>query len=328
MSTNAKSASFKDKLKYFLEVFKPNWARAEVSANAAQLAYFTLLSLFPILLVVANVIPLFPIDAADILPMVETAVPPDIYNVLAPILENYLSSSSGGAISIGLITSLWSASKAFNALQNVLNEVYGVEKRNNFIIVRLVSFLVQLAIVAIVGALIFVFVFGEFILLFIEDFVGIELDFILQIFSLKWLVLFIVLIIIITMVYFLVPNHRMHIKYALPGAVFATIGWLVLSQAFTLYVQFAGGEAAASATFGVFIVLMLWLYLSAIILLLGALINAVYFEIKTGKSVQEVKVEKDNEEKDDKEKEYPEDSESIQHKKLVKLKTVEKHKED
>ena len=92
--------------------------------------------------------------------------------------------------------------------------------------------------------------------------------------------------------------------------------------------QFAGGEAAASATFGVFIVLMLWLYLSAIILLLGALINAVYFEIKTGKSVQEVKIEKDNEEKDDKEKEYPDDSESIQHKKLVKLKTVEKHKED
>nr|WP_324199212.1 YihY/virulence factor BrkB family protein [Carnobacterium viridans] len=195
-------------------------------------------------------------------------------------------------------------------------------------IVRLVSFLVQLAIVAIVGVLIFVFVFGEFILLFIEDFVGIELDFILQIFSLKWLVLFIVLILIITMVYFLVPNHRMHIKYALPGAVFATIGWMVLSQAFTLYVQFAGGEAAASATFGVFIVLMLWLYLSAIILLLGALINAVYFEIKTGKSVQEVKIEKDNEEKDDKEKEYPDDSESIQHKKLVKLKTVEKHKED
>ncbi|SDQ42829.1 membrane protein [Carnobacterium viridans] len=328
MSTNAKSASFKDRFKHFLEVLKPNWARAEVSSNAAELAYFTLLSLFPILLVVANVIPLFPIDAADILPMVETAVPPDIYNVLAPILESYLNSSSGGAISIGLITSLWSASKAFNALQNVLNDVYGVEKRNNFIIVRLVSFLVQLAIVAIVGVLIFVFVFGEFILLFIEDFVGIELDFILQIFSLKWLVLFIVLILIITMVYFLVPNHRMHIKYALPGAVFATIGWMVLSQAFTLYVQFAGGEAAASATFGVFIVLMLWLYLSAIILLLGALINAVYFEIKTGKSVQEVKIEKDNEEKDDKEKEYPDDSESIQHKKLVKLKTVEKHKED
>ena len=327
LSTNAKSASFKDRFKHFLEVLKPNWARAEVSSNAAELAYFTLLSLFPILLVVANVIPLFPIDAADILPMVETAVPPDIYNVLAPILESYLNSSSGGAISIGLITSLWSASKAFNALQNVLNDVYGVEKRNNFIIVRLVSFLVQLAIVAIVGVLIFVFVFGEFILLFIEDFVGIELDFILQIFSLKWLVLFIVLILIITMVYFLVPNHRMHIKYALPGAVFATIGWMVLSQAFTLYVQFAGGEAAASATFGVFIVLMLWLYLSAIILLLGALINAVYFEIKTGKSVQEVKIEKDNEEKDDKEKEYPDDSESIQHKKLVKLKTVEKHKE-
>ena len=254
MTTDIKQASFKDKFKSLIEVVKPNWARAEVSSNAAELAYFTLLSLFPILLVVANIIPLFPINAADILPMLETAVPPDIYTVLAPVLENYLSSSSGGAISIGLITSLWSASKAFNALQNVLNDVYGVEKRNNFIIVRLVSFLVQLAIVAIVGALIFIFVFGEQILLFIQDFIGIDLSLVLQVFGYKWLVLLVVLILVITMVYFLVPNHRLHIKYALPGAIFATVGWLSLSKAFTLYVKYAGGEAAASATFGVFIV--------------------------------------------------------------------------
>lgn len=325
---NTKQASFKDKLKSILEVAKPNWERAEVSSNAAELAYFSLLSLFPILLVVANVIPLFPIRASDVLPLLETGVPPDIYNILAPILENYLSSSSGGAISIGLITSLWAASKAFNALQNVLNSVYGVKARENFIIVRLVSFLVQLAMVAIVGSLIFIFVFGEQILLFVQDFLGIDLGIILQVFGYRWLVLLVVLILVLTMVYFLVPNNRLKIKYAVPGAVFTTIGWLILSQAFTLYIQFAGGEAAASATFGVFIVLMVWLYLSAIILLLGGLINSVYFEYKMGKSVNEVKLEKDEAEKDDRPKEYPDSLDSIQHKKLIKVKTVEKQKEN
>ncbi len=328
MATNTKQASFKDKLKSILEVAKPNWERAEVSSNAAELAYFSLLSLFPILLVVANVIPLFPIRASDVLPLLETGVPPDIYNILAPILENYLSSSSGGAISIGLITSLWAASKAFNALQNVLNSVYGVKARENFIIVRLVSFLVQLAMVAIVGSLIFIFVFGEQILLFVQDFLGIDLGIILQVFGYRWLVLLVVLILVLTMVYFLVPNNRLKIKYAVPGAVFTTIGWLILSQAFTLYIQFAGGEAAASATFGVFIVLMVWLYLSAIILLLGGLINSVYFEYKMGKSVNEVKLEKDEAEKDDRPKEYPDSLDSIQHKKLIKVKTVEKQKEN
>lgn len=328
MKTNAEQSSFKNKLKFFLEVVKPNMERAEVSSNAAELAYFTLLSLFPILLVVANIIPLFPIKASDVLPMLETGVPPDIYNVLAPILENYLSSSSRGAISIGLITSLWAASKAFNALQNVLNSVYGVEKRENFIIVRLVSFLVQLAIVAIVGSLVFIFVFGEQILLFVQDFLRIDLGIILQILGYRWLVLFIVLTLVLTMVYFLVPNNRLNIKYAFPGAVFTTIGWLILSEAFTLYIRFAGGEAAASATFGVFIVLMVWLYLSAVILLLGGLINTIYFEYKIGKSVNEVKLEKDEAGKDDKPKEYPDSFDSIQHKKLIKVKTVEKQKEN
>lgn len=309
---------FKQRMIKLFNIIKDNWSRANVSFQAGELAYFSLLSLFPILLVIANVIPLFPIDVNAVLSYLESAVPPDIFSVIEPVLIGYLSSSSGGVISIGLVTALWSASKAFNSLQNILNEVYAVKPRKNFILVRLVSLLVQLAIVFIVGVIIFAFVFGEILVEFIEGLVNVDLGFIMQILQLRWLILLIVLLALFTAVYFLVPNHRLGIKYAVPGAIFATIGWLVLSQGFSIYLQFAGGDAAANATFGVFIILMLWLYLAAMILLLGGLVNTIYFEYKNGKSVQKA-IESEDEEhsENDKKKKLPK-----QRKKLVKVKEV------
>ena len=184
--------------------------------------------------------------------------------------------------------------------------------------VRLVSLLVQLAIVSIVGVIIFAFVFGEIIVEFVEGLVNIDLGFIMQILQLRWLILLIVLLALFTAVYFLVPNHHLGIKYAVPGAIFATIGWLALSQGFSIYLQFAGGDAAANATFGVFIILMLWLYLAAMVLLLGGLVNTIYFEYKNGKSVQKA-IEQEDEEhsENDKKKKLPK-----QRKKLVKVKEV------
>lgn len=309
---------FKQRMIKLFNIIKDNWSRANVSSQAGELAYFSLLSLFPILLVIANVIPLFPIDVNAVLSYLESAVPPDIFSVIEPILIGYLSSSSGGVISIGLVTALWSASKAFNSLQNILNEVYAVKPRKNFILVRLVSLLVQLAIVSIVGVIIFAFVFGEIIVEFVEGLVNIDLGFIMQILQLRWLILLIVLLALFTAVYFLVPNHHLGIKYAVPGAIFATIGWLALSQGFSIYLQFAGGDAAANATFGVFIILMLWLYLAAMVLLLGGLVNTIYFEYKNGKSVQKA-IEQEDEEysENDKKKKLPK-----QRKKLVKVKEV------
>lgn len=311
-----KNLPFKEKLMRFFKIAKDNWGRAKVSGQAGELAYFILLSLFPILLVIANIIPLFPIDVNAVLTYLETAVPPDIYGVIEPVLIGYLSSSSGGVISIGLITALWSASKAFNSLQNILNDVYGVQPRKNFILVRLASLLIEIVVVLIVGAIIFAFVFGEMIVSFIEDFLSLNLDFIMQILQLRWLILLIVLFVLFMAIYFLVPNHHLKLKYAIPGAVFATVGWLVLSEGFTLYLQFAGGDAAANATFGAFIVLMLWLYLASMILLIGGLLNTIYYEYRNSQSVAE-KIEQEETPEEELKKQYP-----IQRKKLVKVKKV------
>ncbi|MDN6626720.1 MAG: YihY/virulence factor BrkB family protein, partial [Pisciglobus halotolerans] len=195
---NIKRSSFVKKLEPLLSIVQSNWQRSKITNTAGELAYFSLLSIFPIILVLANVIPLLPITAAEVLPYLQTALPPDIFNVLKPVLENYLSSVHGGIISIGLITSLFSASKFFNVLQDIMNQVYGVEEKENFILVRVISLLVELAIVAVVGAVLFVFIFGQQIVAVIESFLNINLSLITQLLQLRWIVLIVILFLLFT----------------------------------------------------------------------------------------------------------------------------------
>lgn len=287
-----KKIPHKNKIIRIFNILMTNWERAAISQNAAEMAYFVLLSLLPILLVVANVIPLFPMDTAEILGVVQTAVPADIYSVLEPTLESYLESASGGAISIGLLAAIWSASKVITTLRSVLDEVYGSVQTKNFIIARILSLLVMMGILMVIGLAVFIFVFGEQILHFIQNTFAFEIPFIQEFLVLRWVVLIAILFAVFLIVYRYVPNHSLTIRYAYPGAIFASLGWVILTQGFSIYINFAGGDDIANATFGAFIALMLFLYLSGMVILLGALVNSMIFEWINKQSVEDYEQER------------------------------------
>ncbi|OJF92154.1 YihY/virulence factor BrkB family protein [Alkalibacterium sp. 20] len=318
----------KDKLVRFIKIAQSNWERGTINQSAAEMAYFLLLSLFPILLVLANIIPLLPINSDEILNIAQDFVPQDIYNVLEPVILNYLESGSGGAISFGLLAALWSASRVITILRRVLDDVYGSTQTSNFVIGRIISLITMVAIILVIGMAIFAFVFGEQILVFAQETIGITIPFIQQFLLLRWVVLIVILFLVFLIVFWFVPNHHLTFKYSYQGAIFATVGWVALTEGFSIILNFAGGDAVANATFGAFIALMVFLYLSSLILLFGALINAMIFEWKNYISVPEYEAKKRNEKRllDSDWKGYPSEAETILLKR--KLYKVGKLKED
>lgn len=278
---NSEKIGFVDGIKIVIE----NWNRASIMQGAAEMAYYLLLSLIPILLVVANIIPLLPFEPAAVMSMISRTFPDDIAQIVTPIVTEYLESSSGGAISAGLIAAVWSASNVFSTLRRVLDEVYGATEQKNFIIARFLSLLIMFAILLTVGAAVFIFVFGERILTLIGSILEIEIPFLPEFLVVRWLSLPIILFIVGLIIYDLVPNHHLKWRYAIPGAAFMTIGLILLSQFFTIILQFMGGTAATNQTIGGFIVLMLFLYIANVIILLGALINTLTYELVIGESV-------------------------------------------
>lgn len=267
-------------IKTFANKAMGHFKRAEMGPQSAQLAYYILLALFPILLVLGNVIPLLPIATDQVLEYVELGVPAEVSEVLLPILKGYLEGGSGGAISIGLIISIWPASKAFNVFQRVLNQVYDTKVRKNFIIARVFSFLTAILLISLMGVVAFIFVFGKEILQLLQNFFPINLAIVNTFESLRWVVAFGILILIMAFVYYFVPNVKWPFKFALPGAIFSTVGFLLISQLFSLYISFAGKQAIGSGAIGVFIVLMIWLYLLGNVFILGGVINVVFYDYK------------------------------------------------
>ncbi|WP_034299597.1 YihY/virulence factor BrkB family protein [Alkalibacterium sp. AK22] len=288
---------FKDKLLRLIPILQSNWERATINQSGAEMAYFVLLSLFPLLLVVANIIPMLPFESDQVLSLLAEFVPQDIFNIIEPIIESYLESASGGFISFGLLAAIWSASKVITILRRVLDDVYGSIQKKNVVVGRILSLLVMVAIIFVIAMAVFIFVFGEQIMALIQETIGFEIPFVQEILLARWLILLVILFSVLLIVYWFVPNHHLTFQYSYQGALFATIGWMLLTQGFSVYMNVAGGDALTNATFGGFIALMLFLYFSSIVILLGALLNAIIFEWKNGMSVPEFEAKKRNEQK-------------------------------
>ncbi|MBC1937665.1 YihY/virulence factor BrkB family protein [Listeria grandensis] len=265
----------KTKLKQVGELAKTNWKSARITSHAAQLTFYILLSILPMLLVFGNLIPLLPIPKEDIYATLQTFMPPEVYDILHPIIESMLTNASGTAISLGLITAIWSASRCFSALQEVLNIVYQAPDRKNFIVTRVMSFLMMLVIIVVLGAVVFVFAFGEQIVTFLQDQFDLKLDALADLGVAKWFITPIFLFILFLIIYWLVPNVKWKIRKSVIGALFATIGWLVATELLSAYVSFQGDKILGFGSLSIMIVIMLWLYFVSIILLLGAFINVI-----------------------------------------------------
>ncbi|KGL37330.1 YihY/virulence factor BrkB family protein [Listeria sp. SHR_NRA_18] len=265
----------KAKLKQVGELAKTNWKSARITSHAAQLTFYILLSILPMMLVFGNLIPLLPIPKEEVYTTLQTFMPPEVYDILHPVIESMLTNASGTAISLGLITAIWSASKCFSALQEVLNIVYQAPDRKNFIVTRIMSFLMMLVIIVILGAIVFIFAFGEQIVTFLQDQFDLKLDALADLGAAKWFITPIFLFILFLIIYWLVPNVKWKIRKSVIGALFATVGWLAATELLSAYVSFQGDKILGFGSLSIMIVIMLWLYFVSIILLLGAFINVI-----------------------------------------------------
>ncbi len=275
-----------DELIRFVKTVQARVTDSDMGASSIVVAYYLLLSLFPLLIAVGNLLPFLQIDPNSVLPYIQEVIPEPVYDFLGPAIQDLLTQGSGGLLSISAVATLWSASQSINALQKAMNKAYGVDDRGNFIITRIFSvFAVVLLLLAIVGVNLLVGS-GKVILEAIQPIFQFSDSFISTFQTVKWPITFITMMAAMSVIYWIVPNVKVKLRSVLPGAGFATIGWLILSQAFGLYAQYFANRVSGYQIIGSFMVLMLWLNFAATIIILGSIINAVVEEFVGGKVVE------------------------------------------
>lgn len=262
--------------------------RNDVSGNAAQLAYYMLFSIFPMLLIAATLLAYLHIDKDSVFNMIKEFAPDQIMDFLEENLNNLLTQKNGGLLSIGIIATLWSASNGMNAVMKSLNKAYGVTNKRNYVVQRLLSMFFTLAMLATVGATLLLLVFGQQIGMFLINHLNFSEDFLSFWNNLRWTVTLIVIFVVFTFLYWVAPNRRSTLISVLPGALFSTIGWTVASLGFAYYVNNFGNYSATYGSIGVIIILMLWFYLTGIILMVGGELNATLAIRKKKKELGEI----------------------------------------
>lgn len=277
-------ATTKKRLVGFSELFQKNFKRANVSSTAIVIAYYTLVTIFPMVIFIGNILPLLRLEVDAVLPYLEMAMPRSIYTTLEPLITKFLQTGASGSVaSISGLVTLWATSRGINALKQAFNQAYDVGKDQGVVTQRILSFLIMIFIGVMLIILFVIYSFGQLVLEHLTPLFELPADWLTTFSQLKWPTTVLGLFLIFIILYFLVPNAKVHLKYIWPGAVVATLGWMMLTQVFSIYVRYFARSFLSYGTIGTFIVLLLWLNYSAYVIMVGVVINASLEELRGGK---------------------------------------------
>jgi membrane protein len=248
-----------------------------VPDTAAQLAYYFLFSLFPLLFFVVTLGAYFPLQGAvdEAFYRLEPFMPTDALLLLHQHLSSLVASPRPKLLTAGLLVALWSMSRGMDALRRSLNLAYDVKESRPFWRTQPLSILVTLAAIVVIPAAFAGMLLGGDLGQRLAVRLGLERVFVWVWSWLRWPTIALVVMFAAAIAYYLLPDVKQRWRYVTPGSVTATALWLVGTWAFTIYVEHFGNYNATYGSIGAVVVLLTWLYLTALALTVGGEINAV-----------------------------------------------------
>lgn len=261
------------------------YGQADSQVMAIAIAYYLMLSLIPFFIIIANLLPYLPINANDILAYLKAWLPDSLYPTLAQLIEGVLSKPSTGFWSIALLSAFWTLSSSMWMVEQSFNRVYGVAKRTNYLLSRLLSLVMGVLLQVVILTLSFLSLFSSYLLEQVKTWLNLErlpLEDLLRGLS-SWSM--VPLILLLFFLYYTLPNVAIkRIRYTLPGVLLVT-GVLYLFNGFiNLYLIRFMGRFTDYRFVGsvVLFAVILWFILIARVLIIGAVLNASYQFVKEG----------------------------------------------
>lgn len=247
-------------------------------AYAAQAAYFFVLSLIPIFLLLLTMVQFTPVTMTDVMRAVLQVFPDSVEPLIRSIVIQVYT-QSGGIIPVTILVALWSAGKGVLSVTSGLNCIYSNIETRNYLYLRLRATIYTVIFLLAIMLSLVLSVFGNRISIMVYEhvpFLSRVVDFIIRI---RTFVSLVVLTVFWDLVYKFLPNRKNMAKTTLrrqlPGAVFTACGWLLISFVFSVYLDIFTGFTNMYGSLTTIILIMLWLYGCMYIILLGGEVNAI-----------------------------------------------------
>ncbi len=272
--------NLKDKSSSVLNKLIKRYKNHDISAYAALMAFFLTLSFFPFMIILFAVLGQLSLDTNLIISALELFFPPEVHGLVMEFIRQNIILQDFSVLSLSVIGALWASSRGIRALMLSLNMAYEVQETRNYFVVKLIDILYTILIIIGIAFLLTLPNIGREFLRYVDTYITIEPRIIELIGVFKLTALPITIVFIITTLYMLLPNKKQAFMKVIPGTVFTVIGWTILSYLFSIFINYIANYSVIYGSLSTIIILMLWLYFSSIILILGGELNSVVKELE------------------------------------------------
>lgn len=246
----------------------------DIPVYAANACYFIILSLFPTLVLLLSLLRYTQLDIHALLALLQGVVPSAILPEVEILIVNTYESTSGMVLSVSAITALWSASRGVYGLLTGLNTIYGVSEDRGYLYTRTISVVYTLLFLLVLLLTLVLHVFGTTLLEFLEGSTLPFFRFLTEFLDLRFFLLLFLQTALFTAMFMALPNRKNSFSDSIPGALLASIGWLVFSALFSIYVEHFSSYATIYGSVYAIALSMLWLYFCILIVFYGGALNS------------------------------------------------------
>ncbi len=247
--------------------------RMHIPQLAANTGYFIVLSVFPALLLVLSGLSYTGLTVENLLEMLEGVLPQALMDTARQLILSVYKNASGAVAGVSALTAIWSSSRGVYGLLTGLNAIYGVSEDRGYLYTRFISVLYTFALEVVILLTLVLHVFGNSLLKFIRSLNLPAMTVLMDILDLRFVFLLVIQSLLFTLMFMILPNRRNRFWESLPGGLLASIGWLLFSNLYSVYVTHFPSYANIYGSVYAIAISMLWLYCCLEIIFFGGALN-------------------------------------------------------
>ena len=251
-------------------------------SRAAELGYYFLFALFPMLLSAASILGIVAKKASTVyvglLDYLAIVIPHQAFQMVIDTFNQTATAATGGKFIFGLAAALWAASVGFAAIQDTLNIVYKVKETRPYWKSKLQAIGVTVLLILVITITLFTMLGADYLVRRIRDFTlnhTIAVMEVTLVHIAAWILVLGLLMVLFALIYYFAPDikqKRWH--WLTPGAAIGIVGWMALSLGLRAYLHYFPSYTATYGSLSAVIILLTWFYLTGLMILAGAEINS------------------------------------------------------